>query len=69
MIIAELKCLFHIVRGEQDGGTRGLEFAQAFPDQVADLWVQARSGFVQYQQLGFVQQGPYDHQTPFHASR
>ena len=67
--IAQPLRLLHVVRGKQHRGPALLELAQARPDEVADLGVEAGRWLVEDEQFGVVDQGPRDHEPPPHAAR
>jgi hypothetical protein len=66
--VGEALGLVHEVGGQQDGGALGGEAAQALPDQVAGLGVEAGGGLVEDQQLGLVDQRPGQGEAALHAA-
>ncbi len=67
--VAEPRGLLHVVRRKQDGDAPRPETLETLPELVARLGVEPRRGFVEDQQVGFVDQGPGEHQAPHQSPR
>src|SRR5262249_59309765 len=67
--VAELRCLLHVVRRQQDGGAGTLERADALPDEPPGLGIESGGGLVEDEQSWLVEQRARQHESPAHASR
>ena len=67
-VVAQAFRFFHEMGGEQQGLALPYQAAQALPDQVAGLRVEAGGGFVEDHQVGVVDQGAGQGEAPFHAA-
>src|SRR5262245_34759663 len=67
--IAELRCLLHVVRRQQDGGAGALERADALPDEPPGLGIESGGGLVEDEQSGLVEQRTRQHESAAHAAR
>ena len=67
--VTELVGLLHVVGGEQDGLTVGVEVGEDLPHRDPGLRVQTGGGLVEEQHRGPVHHGPGDHEALGQATR
>src|ERR1700680_1504547 len=67
-VAAQVLGLFQIMRGEDDGGTAGVDVAQELPHRASDLDVDAGGRLIEDQQLRLVHQRARDHEPALHAA-
>ena len=66
--VAEALGLFHVVGRVKDSRSRLLKFLDGIEDEIARLWIHAYGGFIQEQDLRFMQEGAGQIQTTFHTT-
>src|SRR5690606_1812878 len=66
--IAELGGFFHVVGGQEHGDALSLEGAEALPEELAGLRVEARGGLVEDEELGTADEGAGHGQPALHAA-
>jgi hypothetical protein len=67
--VAELRRFLHVVGRQHERLPLGRELAQAIPNEVARLGIQARRGLVEDDDLGIVDERARDEEPPLHPAR
>ena len=66
--VAELICLLHVMRGQQDGQALRVQAANVIPEEEARLRIEIIRRLIQEEHLRSMHQGAGDHQPLGHAT-